>query len=525
MESRRFDETLLQTICTEHKTTVELPAGKLNKDTKLTGKCATCTDEFTKTFESLVRRGPYCTSCIRRNQRTNKEQESEESTKLQYDEALLNHVRQKYGATITLPQEKLTKGTRLTGQCITCRKEYTKTFQNIVRYGGPYCTSCTKQNSKTKREETNMNKYGKPNPRQVKEFNDKAEETLLATTGYRFPMQNPATKEKAIETCKANWDVDWSVQSSTVREKGVETNLKIRGVRHPMQDPTVKQKVQDTTQERYGVANVFSHPEFKEKIKQVHMEKYGFPHAAMHPDVKAKARTTCMERYGCAYPSQVEEFKQKAIETNMQRRDVAYAPQSQDVKDKIVESNRKTTGCPYPLQSEECRKKFQETCMATYGHPHPTKSDEVKEKTKATIRETYGQEHFLHDPVVAERHAKSMFCSKEYIFPSGRTISVQGYEPLALDILLRGGTCEDNIKTGALSVPTVYYMDTSGNQHRYYTDIFIPTENLCIEVKSEYTFSLNRDVTFRKQQATKEQGYRCEVWIFNNKKELIDVIE
>ncbi len=33
------------------------------------------------------------------------------------------------------------------------------------------------------------------------------------------------------------------------------------------------------------------------------------------------------------------------------------------------------------------------------------------------------------------------------------------------------------------NVPTIWYIGNDGKNHRHYVDIFIPTENRCIEVK------------------------------------------
>ena len=49
-------------------------------------------------------------------------------------------------------------------------------------------------------------------------------------------------------------------------------------------------------------------------------------------------------------------------------------------------------------------------------------------------------------------------------------------------------------------------------KHRHYVDIFIPTENLCIKVKWNWTFKKKQDIIFFKQTAAKELGYNYEIW-------------
>jgi len=65
--------------------------------------------------------------------------------------------------------------------------------------------------------------------------------------------------------------------------------------------------------------------------------------------------------------------------------------------------------------------------------------------------------------------------------------------------------------------PNIWYNDINGKKHKHYVDIFIPSQNLCIEVKSEWTIKLTTSNVFLKQQAAKEQGYKYEIWVYNKK--------
>jgi 5'(3')-deoxyribonucleotidase len=112
---------------------------------------------------------------------------------------------------------------------------------------------------------------------------------------------------------------------------------------------------------------------------------------------------------------------------------------------------------------------------------------------------------------------------KEYILPSGNTIKCQGYEPFALDELIQNENIfENDIVTGTKNVPTIWYNDLNGKKHRHYVDIFIPSQNKCIEVKSTWTAHKNIDCIFLKQNAAKKLGYDYEIWIYNAKGEKIE---
>jgi len=77
---------------------------------------------------------------------------------------------------------------------------------------------------------------------------------------------------------------------------------------------------------------------------------------------------------------------------------------------------------------------------------------------------------------------------------------------------------ESDIITGCQNVPVIWYNDKLGKKHRHYVDIFIPSQNRCIEVKSTWTYTKQIDIVLLKQKAAKELGYKYEIWVYNNKK-------
>jgi len=98
---------------------------------------------------------------------------------------------------------------------------------------------------------------------------------------------------------------------------------------------------------------------------------------------------------------------------------------------------------------------------------------------------------------------------KEYVLPSGKITKVQGYEPQALDILLRTHSEEDLILGAANireKIGMIMYTDNDGKQHRYFPDIYISSINKIIEVKSEWTYKIQKDVNELKKNACIEAG-------------------
>lgn len=143
---------------------------------------------------------------------------------------------------------------------------------------------------------------------------------------------------------------------------------------------------------------------------------------------------------------------------------------------------------------------------------------------KKTILERYGVEHVLHCEEIYNKYSNSCYAPKPYKFPSGNTVKIQGYEHLALDMLIKLKVQEDDIKVGFKNVPTIWY-DFESKRRRYYTDIFIPSENKCIEVKSDFTFYKEYEKNIAKQNGTKALGYKCEIWIFNGREEMVEIIK
>ena len=81
---------------------------------------------------------------------------------------------------------------------------------------------------------------------------------------------------------------------------------------------------------------------------------------------------------------------------------------------------------------------------------------------------------------------------------------------------------EENIFNGLSNVPKIWYNGLDNKKHRYYVDLFIPYQKRCIEVKSDYTITRDYDTIKLKQQAVKDAGYMCEIWVYNSKGEKVE---
>jgi len=125
----------------------------------------------------------------------------------------------------------------------------------------------------------------------------------------------------------------------------------------------------------------------------------------------------------------------------------------------------------------------------------------------------------MQNPHISEKQLIKCFKSKIYVFPSGKDVTIQGYENFALDYLINiENLSENEIIISRKEVPECWYYNESRNKlSRYYIDIYIPSQNRCIEVKSMWTYKQISKNIYPKLYAIKKLGYKCELWIYDEK--------
>jgi hypothetical protein len=307
----------------------------------------------------------------------------------------------------------------------------------------------------------------------------------------------------------------------TDRIKG--TMLEKYGVEHAAQSEFFRDKMKKTTFERYGVEYGLQNEDVKAKIRQTNLETYGCEYGLQNEEVKNKKKKTYLKNYGVENPNQCKEIRDKTKQTNLEKYGVEHACQSEEIKAKVKQTNLEKYGYEYGFQNEEIKAKIVQTCLDKYGVKYITQFKDFRDKSKQTNLEKYGVEYVSQNPDILEKMTKNMYKSKEYIMPSGNILQIQGYEHYALDYLLQTEmVCEDDIVTGCKNVPTIWYIDIDGKKRRHFVDIFIHNQNRCIEVKSTWTAHINKHTIFLKQLAAKELGYNYEIWVYNEKGQIVD---
>ena len=368
--------------------------------------------------------------------------------------------------------EKLHRDFKIEGNCKTerCSNIFVKTIGVLLKNKNFGCISCSKQIANERKETNNINKYG-----------------------VKSPLQLKSVKSQIKETNKAKYGVEYPQQSKTIQKTTKLNNLKKYGVEYPLQLESVKSQ-----------------------IKETNLEKYGCEYATQSQVVRDKTVSTCIEKYGTECPLQNSVVKIKSIETNKEKYGVCYANQNNIIKEKIRNTNIDKYGVNCVLKNEIIKSQIKETNLERYGCEYATQSQEVREKIKNTCLEKYGVEYPQQNSEISEKTSKNAYKLKSYTFPSGNII--QGYEPFGLDELIHTEQInESDVVTKRTEVPTIWYEDSNGKKHRYFVDMFIPSQKRCIEIKSTWTMEKKRDSVFEKQQAMKNAGYECEIWVYNEK--------
>lgn len=222
---------------------------------------------------------------------------------------------------------------------------------------------------------------------------------------------------------------------------------------------------------------------------------------------KLKKRIACSHSCGAYYRKSVETAEQKAISqtkreiTSLERYGDKHHINSEHCRNKTFEK----LGVRYPWQSAEILQGIRDRYFEKTGYDNPLKNPEIAEKMKQTRIAKYGS---LLAPC---------YSYKTYVFPSGATAYVQGYEPQALDILLQKYSEEDIVvgrgKITALTGDFKYFSLVTQKEHYYYPDIYVKSINLIIEVKSKYTYELQANTRDLKRGCVEKMGMKFEFMV------------
>ena len=209
-------------------------------------------------------------------------------------------------------------------------------------------------------------------------------------------------------------------------------------------------------------------------------------------------------------------------ENNIKKYGVKNVFQLKEIKEKITKTNLKKYGVENPSQNKEIHLKKENTSLKNYGVKYSFQNPEIVEKFKNNFLLKYGVENPSQVPEIAEKQNKRSYGIKEYVLPSGRKLTYQGWENFVLDKLINENKIDENeIETSKIIVPTLWY-NYEGKLRRHFVDIYVKNRNLCIEVKSTWTLKKHYNKVFAKQKTAKTQGYKYYIIVVDRKGNILE---
>jgi len=401
------------------------------------------------------------------------------------NETLLKYCnKNKINLTNESTSENINRESYIEGNCITenCCNKFKKCFRQLVKTGA-YCEPCMQSISKNKIKNSKV-KY---DIHMLIDFCNENNIVLLDDYSEKFINRDSLIEGICLhDSCKNNFI------------KPFRQLLKIGGYCENCSKENGKVKILETNLHKFGVDNPMKNSEIKEKLKQSILKKYGVEHNSQSEIIKDKKRNTCLKNFGFTTHLKSPKIREQIIQTNLIKFGVENPQQNSDIRNKNYETNLKKYGVKHFLETQEFREKVIQTNLEKYGVPHHSQNAEV-----------------------ADTMLKNSYNKKQYKLPSGKLLDYQGYENFALDRLLHfEKICEDSIITNRKDLPVIWYNDINNKRRRHYVDIYIPSQNRCIEVKSTWTNQTKNNV-LEKQKGAKDLGYIYEVWIFDRQGSII----
>lgn len=245
------------------------------------------------------------------------------------------------------------------------------------------------------------------------------------------------------------------------------TNLERYGSKSAINNQLIKNKIKETNIKKYGVEHPMKSKEFKEKMSKDYFKKHGVSYTFQNKDVKNKIKNTLNNKYGVDYPMQSNEILKKSNDTILNKYNVSNISQLDDIKNKKIETSLKNYGVYHPSQSIDIQNKRKNSCLQKYGANHEMQSLEYYNHWLKTCKRTKTFKNTnLYYQSLNELNFLNLYYDK---------------------ILIENGKRFE-------------YLDKNNNKHYYFSDFYIPSYNLIVEIKSKYTFDKNKEINLLKQQ-------------------------
>lgn len=250
----------------------------------------------------------------------------------------------------------------------------------------------------------------------------------------------------------------------------------------------------------YGVKNSMELNIFRDKIKKTKLEKYNDENY----NNKEKSKKTSLDKYGYEYFSNTDLYKKKYKNTCLEKYNVDNVSKIQSVKDKKKSTLRLNYNIDSLLSLKYIQDKKNITVKNKYNVDNVFQLDWVKEKSKKTMLKKYGVEKAF---LLPNKRYKILFDERFELYYQGT------YEKDFLNFCFN-----NNIK---ISKPKYIKYIFNEKEYKYFPDYYINALNLLIEIKSDYTFEVQKEKNIAKQNYSIKNGFKHIFIINKNYKDLI----
>jgi hypothetical protein len=262
-------------------------------------------------------------------------------------------------------------------------------------------------------------------------------------------------------------------------------------------------------EEKHGTKNIWEIPGYREKVENSNLKKHGVKYYTESNKFKEQSKQKIEKRTR----EEREQINKKREITNIKKYGKKCLLEDKEWKEnKMMEKY----GVKHNMQLKDHVEKHKMIMEERHGgilH----QSDKIKEKIEKTNIIKYGSKFPIQNSEVFETQYKNTRKFKNYTLPSGKIIKIQGYEGLALDILLKEYN-ENNIiidkRQIAEECGNFYY---NNGLNKYYPDFYIRSINTIIEVKSEYTYNYDIQKNYLKKDSVLKNRINFIFMIFDNR--------
>jgi hypothetical protein len=156
----------------------------------------------------------------------------------------------------------------------------------------------------------------------------------------------------------------------------------------------------------------------------------------------------------------------------------------------------KKYGTTIPMRSKNSKEKYVKTMIKRYGVPVPSQDKNISNKILQTMNNKYGGNAPVQNADIFNKSFRKRI--KVYHYKDTTLLYQGSYE---FDFLEKFAN-----KIDILNGPRIKYIDKNGIKRIYYSDFYIPSLNLIVEIKSSFIILLDSDI-LEKKAAVIKNGY------------------